>query len=170
MQAELIGFSLAIGPGRAAYVPLAHKSGAGDLLGGGTLENQIPVREALALLKPLLEDKSVLKIAQDAKYDLVVMSRHGIDVAPFDDTMLISYVLDAGTRPPRLVGARRQMARPCDDAAQGPGRLAAEARSASTRSTSTGRPPTPPRHADVALRLWQVLKPRLGGQGPGLGL
>ena len=49
------------------------------------------------MLKPLLEDKSVLKIAQNLKYDLVIMSRYGIDVAPFDDTMLISYVLDAGT-------------------------------------------------------------------------
>ncbi|TIT42434.1 MAG: DNA polymerase I, partial [Mesorhizobium sp.] len=87
----------ATAPGRAAYVPLAHKSGNGDLLGGGAVENQIPIREALGILKPLLEDRSVLKIVQELKYDLVVMSRHGIDVAPFDDTMLISYVLDAGT-------------------------------------------------------------------------
>ncbi len=97
MQAELVGFSMATAPGRAAYVPLAHKSGNGDLLGGGMIENQIPIRDALAVLKPLLEDQSVLKIVQELKYDLVVMSRHGIDVAPFDDTMLISYVLDAGT-------------------------------------------------------------------------
>ncbi|OWK22072.1 hypothetical protein AJ88_14715 [Mesorhizobium amorphae CCBAU 01583] len=71
MLADLIGFSMAIAPGRAAYVPLAHKSGAGDLLGGGMLENQVPIREALALLKPLLEDRSVLKIVQDVKYDIV---------------------------------------------------------------------------------------------------
>ncbi|TIV25838.1 MAG: DNA polymerase I, partial [Mesorhizobium sp.] len=97
MQADLIGLSMAVAPGRAVYVPLAHKNGNGDLLGGGMLENQIPVREALALLKPLLEDRSVLKIVQDMKYDIVVMSRHGIEVGPFDNTMLISYVLDAGT-------------------------------------------------------------------------
>ncbi|TIS73492.1 MAG: DNA polymerase I, partial [Mesorhizobium sp.] len=78
-------------------LPLAHTSGNGDLLGGGMLADQVPVRDALALLKPLLEDRSVLKIVQDMKYDIVVMSRHGIEVGPFDDTMLISYVLDAGT-------------------------------------------------------------------------
>src|SRR6185369_4099357 len=97
MQAELVGLSMAIAPGRAAYVPLVHKSGNGDLLGGGLLDNQIPIRDALALLKPLLEDRSVLKIVQDLKYDVVVMSRHDIEIGPFDDTMLISYVLDAGT-------------------------------------------------------------------------
>src|SRR5690606_33850777 len=95
MQAELCGFSIASTPGRAAYVPLNHKSGTGDLLGGGLLENQIPVRDALAALKVLMEDRSVLKVAQNLKYDLLVMRRHGIDVAPSDDTMLISYVLDA---------------------------------------------------------------------------
>ena len=63
-------------------MPLAHKSGAGDLLGGGLVENQIPIREALAALKPLLEDRSVLKIAHNLKYDWLVMHRHGIDVAP----------------------------------------------------------------------------------------
>ncbi|TIT56077.1 MAG: DNA polymerase I, partial [Mesorhizobium sp.] len=56
MQAELIGMAMATAPGRAAYIPFAHKSGNGDLLGGGMLENQIPLREALAVLKPLLED------------------------------------------------------------------------------------------------------------------
>ena len=55
------------------------------------------MREALAALKPLLEDASVLKIAQNVKFAMVVMNRHGIDVGPFDDTMLISYVLDGGT-------------------------------------------------------------------------
>ena len=96
MQAELTGLSLAIRPGRAAYVPLSHKTGQGDLLGGGLAPNQISVRDALTLLKPLLQDKSVLKIVQNVKYDLVVMSRYGIEIAPYDDTMLISYVLEAG--------------------------------------------------------------------------
>src|SRR6185437_15706707 len=97
MQTELCGFSLAIHPGRAAYVPLAHKAGDGDLLGGGLVENQIAIREALAAIKPLLTDASVLKILQNAKFDMTVMQRHGLDIAPYDDTMLISYVLDAGT-------------------------------------------------------------------------
>ncbi len=164
MLADLIGFSLAIGPGRAAYVPLAHKSGAGDLLGGGTLENQIPVREALALLKPLLEDKSVLKIAQDAKYDIVVMSRHGIDIAPFDDTMLISYVLDAGTGHHTLSSLADKWlghaTTPLKDLA-GSGRSSVGFDQVDIdRATAYAAG-----HADVALRLWQVLKPRLAAKG-----
>lgn len=164
MLADLIGFSLAVGPGRAAYVPLAHKSGAGDLLGGGTLENQIPVREALALLKPLLEDKSVLKIAQDAKYDIVVMSRHGIDIAPFDDTMLISYVLDAGTGHHTLSSLADKWlghaTTPLKDLA-GSGRSSVGFEQVDIdRATAYAAG-----HADVALRLWQVLKPRLAAKG-----
>ena len=61
----------------------------------------------LALLKPLLEDRSVLKIAHNMKYDYLVMHRHGIDLAPFDDTMLISYVLDAGAGRHTHVGSFR---------------------------------------------------------------
>ncbi len=97
MQAELVGFSLATKPGRACYVPLTHKKGADDLLGGGLADDQIPVRDALAVLKPLLEDRAVLKIAQNLKYDLVIMNQHGVDVLNYDDTMLLSYVSDAGT-------------------------------------------------------------------------
>jgi DNA polymerase-1 len=105
MQAELAGFSLAIADNTenpagqkisACYVPVGHKSGHGDLLGGGIAEGQIPVREALALIKPLMEDPAVLKIGQNIKYDWLVMKRHGIVVAPFDDTMLMSYVIDGG--------------------------------------------------------------------------
>ena len=47
-------------------------------------------------MKPLLEEQSVLKVVQNLKYDIVVMHRHGIEIAPYDDTMLISYVLEAG--------------------------------------------------------------------------
>lgn len=164
MLADLIGFSLAVGPGRAAYVPLAHRTGAGDLLGGGALENQIPAREALALLKPLLEDKSVLKIAQDAKYDIVVMSRHGIDIAPFDDTMLISYVLDAGTGHHTLSSLAHKWlghaTTPLKDLA-GSGRSSVGFEQVDIdRATAYAAG-----HADVALRLWQVLKPRLAAKG-----
>jgi len=105
MQAELVGFSLAIADNskdpsgsaiKACYVPLNHKDGVGDLLGGGLAPNQIKTSDALARLKPLLEDTSVLKIAQNLKYDWLVMKRHGISTAGFDDTMLMSYVLEAG--------------------------------------------------------------------------
>lgn len=96
MSVDLVGISLALTPGKAAYIPLAHRSSDGlDLLGDGEVE-QAPMAEALALLKPLLEDPSVLKIGQNIKYDWVIMMRQGMDMAPIDDTMLMSYALDAG--------------------------------------------------------------------------
>ena len=96
MSVELVGISLALTPGKAAYIPLAHRSSDGlDLLGDGEIE-QVPMDEALALLKPLLEDPAVLKIGQNIKYDWVVMARQDIAMAPIDDTMLMSYALDAG--------------------------------------------------------------------------
>jgi DNA polymerase-1 len=92
-----VGFSLAIRPGAACYVPLAHKVGGGDLLDeSGPAPRQIPLADALTRLKPLLEDDSVLKIGQNVKYDMEVMACFGIDVAGYDDTMLISYVLEGG--------------------------------------------------------------------------
>ena len=96
MSVELVGISLALTPGKAVYIPLAHRSSDGlDLLGDGEIE-QVPMDEALALLKPLLEDPAVLKIGQNIKYDWVVMARQDIAMAPIDDTMLMSYALDAG--------------------------------------------------------------------------
>jgi DNA polymerase-1 len=97
MRAELVGFSLAVEPGEGCYVPVGHRQPGGDLLGGGEpLAGQIPLAEALKRLKPLLEDDSVLKIGQNIKYDMEVMARLGVDLRGYDDTMLISYVLEGG--------------------------------------------------------------------------
>ncbi|WP_134680728.1 DNA polymerase I [Paracoccus ravus] len=99
MRAELVGISLCTGPGRAAYLPLAHvgEGAAGDLFGGPVLAaGQMPLGRALDLLKPMLEDDAVLKIGQNVKYDCKIMARLGIRVAPVDDTMLMSYALNAG--------------------------------------------------------------------------
>ncbi len=165
MQAELIGLAIASAPGRAAYIPFAHKSGNGDLLGGGVLENQIPLREALAVLKPLLEDKSVLKIAQNLKYDLVVMSRYGIDVAPFDDTMLISYVLDAGTHHGHGMDALAEkwlghtLLQLKDVTGTGKSSVGFDQVDIDKATAHAAE------DADVTLRLWQVLKPRLAAKG-----
>jgi DNA polymerase I len=90
----LCGVVLALTPGKACYVPLDHGSG-GDLLGGDR-PKQIQMTEALAILKPLLEDPSVLKIGHDIKFDICILSRYGIDVSPIDDTMLVSYALEGG--------------------------------------------------------------------------
>ncbi|TKT82743.1 DNA polymerase I [Aquamicrobium sp. LC103] len=164
MQAELCGFSIAIRPGHAAYVPIAHKSGVGDLLGGGLVENQIPVREALDELKTLLEDRSVLKIGQNLKYDLVVMHRHGIEVAPYDDTMLLSYVLDAG------VGGQGM-----DDLSErwlGHKPIAFKDVCGSGKNLVTfdfvdleKATCYAAEDADITLRLWRVLRPRLVEKG-----
>ena len=94
-SAELVGISLSVEAGRAAYLPLRHRPRDGLDLEAATLR-QIPPAEALAALKPLLEDASILKVGQNIKYDLAVLAREGIAVAPIDDTMLISYVLEAG--------------------------------------------------------------------------
>ena len=94
---DLVGISLALAPGKACYIPLGHGGASGDLLGGAAERpKQIPLTEALAILKPLLEDPSVLKIGQNIKFDICVMTKYGIDIAPIDDTMLISYVLEGG--------------------------------------------------------------------------
>ena len=97
MRAELVGVSLCIEPGRAAYLPLGHKQGGDDLFGGAALaEGQMPLQEALDLLKPVLEDDAILKIGQNMKYDFKIFARRGIRVAPIDDTMLMSYSMHAG--------------------------------------------------------------------------
>jgi DNA polymerase-1 len=103
-RAELVGVSLSIEPGDACYIPLAHHAPAGQAsldLGGETAApeaapRQIPLEAALARLKPLLEDESVLKIGQNIKYDVEVLARYDIAVAPVDCTMLMSYVLEGG--------------------------------------------------------------------------
>ena len=98
MQAGLVGVSLSTGPGRAAYLPLGHVDGAADLFGSGAPSaGQLPLARALAMLKPVLEDPAVLKIGQNIKYDWKILARHGIRMAPIDDTMLLSYALNAGT-------------------------------------------------------------------------
>ncbi|HKD24342.1 MAG TPA: DNA polymerase I [Xanthobacteraceae bacterium] len=96
MIAVLIGVSLALAPNEAAYLPLGHR-GANDLLAtDGLAADQVPEHEALALLRPMLENAGVLKVGHDLKYDALVLERHGISLTSFDDVMLMSYVLDAG--------------------------------------------------------------------------
>ncbi len=102
MRADLVGVSLALEPGKACYIPLAHRTqgveGELDLAGGGELlGGQILFARAIAALKPMLEDPSVLKIGQNIKYDMLIFAGQEIQVAPVDDTMLLSYVLEGGS-------------------------------------------------------------------------
>ncbi|WP_306117234.1 MULTISPECIES: DNA polymerase I [unclassified Roseitalea] len=165
MQANLVGFSLCHAEGEAAYVPLAHRDGADDLLGaGGLLADQVPMEEALSRLKTLLEDPSILVVGQNIKYDILVMRRHGVDIACHDDTMLISYVLDAGTNghgmdalAERWLGHKPIAYK--DIAGTGKKALTFD-RIALYEATCYAA-----EDADITLRLWRVLKPRLVAQG-----
>lgn len=97
-KADLVGVCISYEVGQAAYIPLAHKSGEVDLFGGGGDEiKQIPFDKAIEVLKPYLEDKALLKIGQNIKYDWQMLAKHGIEMVSMDDTMLISYVLDGGS-------------------------------------------------------------------------
>ncbi len=89
MQAQLAGISFAVAPNRACYIPLGHT----QFLDG---HQQLPLKPALAKLKKMLEDSSILKIAHNAKYDMLVLRKYNIHLNPLDDTMLLSYALDAG--------------------------------------------------------------------------
>ena len=97
MRAELVGLSLAVTPGEACYVPLAHRAGVDDLFGTDALaEGQLERDAVLARLKPTLEDDAILKIGQNMKYDAKILAAHDIGVSPIDDTMLMSYALYSG--------------------------------------------------------------------------
>ena len=174
MQADLVGFSLAVaksrqtgGPDgiRAAYVPLAHRSGNGDLFGGGNLaEGQIALGDALPLLKELLEDPAVLKVAQNLKYDYLLMTRYGIEVKNFDDTMLISYVLEGGTgshgMDPLSERWLGHVPIAFKDVAGSGKSLVTFDQVAIDKATEYAA-----EDADVTLRLWFVMKPFLAARG-----
>jgi DNA polymerase-1 len=153
VRAALVGLSLAVAPGRAGYVPLRH-----DLLVGP----QIDPEEAMAALAPVLADRSVLKVLHDAKFGLAVLERAGASqgTAPVDDTMLISYAQDAGRNGhglAELAGLHLGHTPMGLDAATGTGRA---------RVTFAGVPldratAYAAEEADLTLRLWHVLRPRL---------
>ncbi len=92
MRADLVGVSLALGPNDACYIPLGH--GGTDMF--AHKPDQVLLADALARLKPLLESAAVLKVGQNIKYDINVLARQGISVMPIDDTMILSFDLDAG--------------------------------------------------------------------------
>ncbi len=97
MVAELVGICLCVEVGEACYIPLNHKSGDDDLFGGNKLApNQLPLQKVLELLKPIFEDPAIIKIGQNIKYDMKILSRYNIDIFPIDDTMLLSYALNGG--------------------------------------------------------------------------
>ncbi|HWB44266.1 MAG TPA: DNA polymerase I, partial [Hyphomicrobiaceae bacterium] len=128
---------------------------------------QVPVRDALRVLKPLLEDRSVLKIGQNLKFDYLVLRQHDIDPAPLDDTMLLSYVLDGGRGAHGMDAlAERHLAHSCMSFNQ-----VLEHAPGARKSGKTFAQVPPDKateyageDADVTLRLWMTLKPRLAAE------
>nr|WP_314122212.1 DNA polymerase I [uncultured Brevundimonas sp.] len=171
-HAGLCGVSLAVGPNAACYIPLTHEhepqAGEGGLF-GETAEPREPIQQldkatTLSKLKTLLEDASVLKVLQNAKYDVAVMARRGIRVAPYDDTMLISYVLEGGLHGHGM----DELARLHLGHEPIPfKRVAGTGKSQKSFKHVALRPASEyaAEDADVTLRLWRILKPRLARQG-----
>ncbi|MGI9392673.1 MAG: DNA polymerase I, partial [Parvibaculales bacterium] len=103
LQTELVGISLGLSPNEACYIPLGHVAPSEreelqleDVVAHEEVPPQMDRKKAVAMLKPLLEDGSILKIWQNAKFDALVLSQYDIHIAPIDDTMVMSYVLSAG--------------------------------------------------------------------------
>ncbi len=163
MQADLVGFSLAVAPGKACYVPLQHRGGT-DLFGGGMVEGQIPLGDAIEALKPLLADPGVLKIGQNLKYDLLVLARHGLAVAPVEDTMLISYALDAGKNNHGMdrlseLHLGHKTIPYSEVAGTGKAQITFDKVDLEKATAYAAE------DADITLRLWRALKPRLAAEG-----
>ena len=164
MRDELVGVSLALAPGDAVYVPLRHGRIARDLMSSGEAPAQIEPAAALAILKPLLEDPGVLKIVQNGKFDISVMAEAGVAVAPVDDTMLMSYALDAGLHGHGMdeLSSRHIGHEPIsfkEIAGSGKNMLTFD-RIEIGRATQYAA-----EDADVTLRLHGLLKPRLAAEG-----
>ncbi|WP_045391531.1 DNA polymerase I [Falsirhodobacter sp. alg1] len=161
MQADLVGISLCITAGKACYIPVGHRKGGDDLFGSpDLLEGQIPLQTVLSALKPVLEDPSIMKIAHNAKYDCKMLARYGIQVAPVDDTMLISYALHAGLHNHGMDALSDQYLGHTPIPIKG---LIGTGKSQITFDHVPLETATPyaAEDADVTLRLWQLLKPRL---------
>ncbi|GGD38887.1 DNA polymerase I [Sinisalibacter lacisalsi] len=162
MQAELVGISLCVEPGAACYIPLGHKKGgADDLFGSDALaEGQLPLAGVLALLGPVLEDPAVLKIGQNIKYDAKIFARHGVAVAPIDDTMLMSYALYSGLHNHGMDALSQRYLGHAPIPIKS---LLGSGKSAITfdRVEMDTAVRYAAEDADITLRLWQLFKPQL---------
>lgn len=93
-SADLVGISISTTPGKACYIPVGHGGAGGDLL--SEKPEQLDKAFVLDALRPLLEDPTIMKVGQNLKYDMSILAREGVTITPIDDTMLISYALEAG--------------------------------------------------------------------------
>ena len=164
-RADLVGVSMALAPNRACYVPLGH--GGSDLLSETPV--QLDRRVALDLLKPLLEDAAVLKIGHNLKYDMIVLDRAyaetgGLNLAPFDDTILLSFDLDAGRHGHKMDElAAEHLSHTClgfkEVVGTGKNQRGFHEIDLKTATRYAAE------DADVTLRLWRRFKRRLPAEG-----
>ena len=156
VTARIVGVCLATGPNQACYIPLGHASG--DMF--GETPQQIGLDEALAKLKPLLEDDAVLKVGQNLKYDMGVLAQHDIRIAPFDDTLVMSFNLDAGLHGHGMDElSKLHLGHECISfkSLTGTGKKAIGfAEVPLDKATEYGA-----EDADVTLRLWEILRLRM---------
>ncbi|WP_417613597.1 DNA polymerase I [Parasphingorhabdus sp.] len=156
VTARIVGVCLATGPNQACYIPLGH--GSGDMF--GETPDQIDFDEALAKLKPLLEDDAVLKVGQNLKYDMGVLAQHDIQIAPFDDTLVMSFNLDAGLHGHGMDElSKLHLGHECISfkSLTGTGKKAIGfAEVPLDKATEYGA-----EDADVTLRLWEILRLRM---------
>ena len=166
MRADIIGFSFALRANEAAYLPVGHRASDDLLAGGGPAPGQLPLDAVLARLKPMLEDSSVLKVGHDIKTDILVLAQHGIDLAPADDVMLMSYVLDAGSGGH---GLDELATRHLDHAPLSFQELVGKGRQQVpfARVEFARACPYCAENADIVLRLWRLLTARLTAEGMG---
>jgi DNA polymerase I len=162
MQGDISGIALALVPNDACYVPLGHKQSGGGagLFDAGLAPDQIRAGDALAALKPLLESAGILKIGFNIKFNAVMLAQHGITLRNHDDAQLLSYALDAGRNSHASDAlAERWLGHAVVNYGQltgsGKNRLSFD-QVAIDRATEYSA-----ECADVILRLWCVLKPRL---------
>lgn len=159
--ANLVGVCLSMADNEACYIPLGH-TGGGDLLGDGAPE-QIPMQEALDILEPMLHNPAILKIGQNFKYDLGVFLRCGLKPAPYDDTMLLSYALSCGLHSHGMDNLSEMYFEHKPISFK---ELVGSGKSQKTFNELSLEESTPyaAEDADVTLRLWKLLKPRLAAE------
>ena len=161
MQADLVGISLCVDAGTACYIPLQHRQGGGDLFGSNDLaEGQLPLDQVIAALKPVLEDASILKIGQNIKYDWKIFARQGVQIAPIDDTMLMSYAMHAGLHNHGMDGLSETYLGHVPIPIKS---LLGSGKSQITfdRVSIDEAVKYAAEDADITLRLWQAFKPQL---------
>ena len=161
-QAEIVGVALAVKPGKACYIPVAHGSGGG-LDFGNAKPSQLSRELVVKKLKALLQDAGVLKIGHDIKRDMHLFWRHGVQIAPIDDTMLLSYVLEEGIRAHSLdelseAHVGHKLSALGDLLGKGKGQQTFDKVTIADATAYAGE------CADVKLRLHGLLKPKLAAE------